>query len=177
MRRWGQEVLRGEAVDVTLTVALAVTAMARRFTEDEARFFIGCCVLGLKFMHGRGILHRCAYICVCVRVCARADTHTCVFAHANLPPHLCSMTLRSLTWTHPLHMSAPRDLKPSNLLVADNRYVKLGDLGLCKVRREGAERDHVLQQLGVQESRVGLRNWVRRWFICRPQALGPIRDH
>lgn len=28
------------------------------FTEDEARFFIGCCVLGLKFMHGRGILHR-----------------------------------------------------------------------------------------------------------------------
>ena len=28
------------------------------FSESEARFFIGCCVLGLEDMHSRGILHR-----------------------------------------------------------------------------------------------------------------------
>ena len=28
-------------------------------TESEARFYVGCIVLGLESMHNRGILHRC----------------------------------------------------------------------------------------------------------------------
>ncbi len=28
------------------------------FTEEETRFYIGCCVLGLEAMHKKGVLHR-----------------------------------------------------------------------------------------------------------------------
>lgn len=50
--------------------------------ESEARFYIGCIILGVQSMHEKGLLHR--------------------------------------------------DLKPANCLIAENRYIKVGDLGLTK---------------------------------------------
>lgn len=52
---------------------------------------------------------------------------------------------RSCSWPAPdLLLLLRRDIKPSNMLVAENRYVKLGDLGLCKkLGEEGRAYTHV----------------------------------
>jgi serine/threonine protein kinase len=31
---------------------------ARKFTEQETKFFIACCVVGLEYMHNNGVIHR-----------------------------------------------------------------------------------------------------------------------
>ena len=30
----------------------------KKFTEDQTKFFVACCVLGLEYMHNNGVIHR-----------------------------------------------------------------------------------------------------------------------
>ena len=30
----------------------------KKFTEDQTKFFISCCVVGLEYMHNNGVIHR-----------------------------------------------------------------------------------------------------------------------
>ena len=30
----------------------------KRFTEDQTKFFVSCCIVGLEYMHNNGVIHR-----------------------------------------------------------------------------------------------------------------------
>ncbi len=88
------------------------------FSEHEAKFYAACCVLGLEWLRERNILHRCggSRDAGAFRRCESCASHCLV---------------------HEPSSRRRRDLKPSNLLLAENGYIKLGDLGLCKKLAEG----------------------------------------
>jgi serine/threonine protein kinase len=110
------------------TAAAAAAAPEERpgLCEDAARFYTGCILMGLQWLHSRRIVHRC--------VCAPA----CQQHHKQGTSSRCSPSAPDT----PTPLTCCRDVKPCNLLLFGDGYMKLADLGGCVLLPPGIDAAH-----------------------------------